>query len=122
VFLRKPEGEVPKNLHNRKKESSEATSDTLEHFKKSCSHRPMAGSLGTAFGFQGRRPTGPWLQWPQFHLKRSIKSEVRPIHEAQRYSDCWVRASPLRSHHNTRKSGISESMKKSGPPRRWIRL
>ena len=44
------------------------------------------------------------------------------LREAQCYSGCPVRTSPLRSHHNTRKSGISESTKKSGPPRRWMRL
>ncbi len=42
----------------------------------------MAGSLDTAFGFQDGRPTGPWLQRPQFHLKCS--------------SDCyWAEVSSL---------------------------
>jgi len=44
------------------------------------------------------------------------------ISEVQRYFDCGARASPLRSNHNTRKNGISESTKNSGPPRRWITL
>src|SRR5439155_18264739 len=56
------------------------------------------------------------------HQRHARKSEVRILREAQRYSGCRVRASPLRSHHNTRKNGISESVKKRGPPRRWIRL
>ena len=39
--------------------SAKAGNPLLEHFQKSRSHRPMTGSLGTAFGFQGGRPTGP---------------------------------------------------------------
>src|SRR6266513_645164 len=42
--------------------------------------------------------------------------------EAQHCSGCRLRTSPLRSHHNTTRNGISESAKKRGPPRRWIRL
>ena len=56
------------------------------------------------------------------HQRHTRKSEVRILREAERYSGCRVRMSPLRSHHNTRKNGINESMKKRGPPRRWIRL
>src|SRR5262245_38404029 len=46
----------------------------------------------------------------------------RLLYEASSHFVSRVRPSPLRSHHNTRKNGISESMKNRGPPRRWIRL
>jgi hypothetical protein len=50
------------------------------------------------------------------------KLAQREVPEAQDYPGCRLRTSPLRSHHNSRNNGISESMKKTGPPRRWIRL
>ena len=43
-------------------------------------------------------------------------------YEARNDSTKRVRVSPLRSHHNNSKNGMSESKKKAGPPRRWIKL
>src|SRR4030095_7275303 len=43
--------------------------------------------------------------------QRRLIMDKLQICEVQRYFGCGVRASPLRSNHNTRKNGISESTK-----------
>jgi hypothetical protein len=62
--------------------------------------------------------------FPKYAKRRERTSKQRRlttgklrISEVQRYFGCGVRASPLRNNHNTRNNGISESTKKSGPPR-----
>jgi hypothetical protein len=83
--------------------------------------RPFNSSFSTAKGGQSSQKDAKNRNRASNQKKR-LTVDKPPVSEAKRYFGCRLCTSPLRSNHNTSRSGIRESVKKSGPPRRWIRL